>query len=481
MSEVAFVSILIADDDSLAAGCYARCLGDHGYAATEVGSLDAAATAVRAGTAPGIWIVSDGAWGRRIGDLVRELRGLDRDAAILAVLPFGTLEDAVAAMREGADDVLSKPIVDRELVRAIERVSERRRLGSIRASAGATPNGPDLLIGSDPRILRVQDLVRSAAATRATVLVSGESGTGKSLVARTIHATSDRRDGPFVEVSCGSLSETLLESELFGHVQGAFTGAIADKKGRFLAANGGTIFLDEINSASPALQVKLLRVLQERRFEPVGSDETREVDVRFVVATNEPLEKLVAEGRFRQDLYYRVNVITIDMPPLRDRRRDILPLAEAFLGRYRAEHARPLAGFSEEAIASLEAHRYDGNVRELEHAVERAVVLAKGHLVTLADLPESMRSERPDDASPFACRSGAAISGVDVRHSEPGDLVEPQDLQAALREPERRLILDALARSGWNRTRAARELGIDRTTLYKKIRTLGIEVGRAAA
>jgi transcriptional regulator with PAS, ATPase and Fis domain len=323
--------------------------------------------------------------------------------------------------------------------------------------------------------------VRSAAATRATVLVSGESGTGKSLVARTIHAASDRRDRPFVEVSCGSLSETLLESELFGHVQGAFTGAVGDKKGRFLAANGGTIFLDEINSASPALQVKLLRVLQERRFEPVGSDETREVDVRFVVATNEPLERLVADGRFRQDLYYRVNVVTIDMPPLRDRRSDIRPLAEAFLDRYRAEHGRQVVGFSDEAIAAIESHRFDGNVRELEHTVERAVVLAKGHLVTLADLPESLRRRDVETPSNEARSPSGTLSSRPTCSLGPLAFQEPRDLQAALREPERRLILEALDRSGWNRTRAAQELGIDRTTLYKKMRSLGIEIGRAAA
>ncbi len=474
MSDSAPLRVLIADGDPLAAGAYERCLADAGFASSVVNSIEQAGREIQSEFGVAAFVVADGCWGRRIAEVVRDLRSLDRVPAVLAVLTYGTIEDAVTAMREGADDVLAKPVVDRELVAAVRRAIDRRRIS-------ATPRGPasgsNLLIGHDPRILRVQELVRSTAATRATVLISGESGTGKSLVAKTIHAASDRSGGPFVEVSCGSLSETLLESELFGHVQGAFTGAVGDKKGRFLAAHGGTIFLDEINSASPALQVKLLRVLQERRFEPVGSDETREVDVRFLVASNEPLERLVAEGRFRQDLYYRINVVTIEMPPLRERPCDIRPLAEAFLERYRQHHGRQVVGFSDDAIASIEAHRFAGNVRELEHAVERAVVLAKGHLVRIEDLPEPMRNPVADPRHPLRLDHAAttlAASPADANG-------EPQDLQAALREPERRLILDALRRHGWNRTRAALDLGIDRTTLYKKMRSLGIDPSRAAA
>ena len=477
MAETAPLRVLIADGDPLAATAYARCLAEAGFASVAVESIEQAAREIRSEAGGAALVVADGCWGHRIAETVRNLRSLDRRPAVLAVLTFGTIEDAVAAMREGADDVLAKPVVDRELVAAVRRAIERRRLAAVSRSSSFASPAADLLIGSDPRILRVQELVRSTAATRATVLISGESGTGKSLVARTIHAASDRRDRPFVEVSCGSLSETLLESELFGHVEGAFTGAVGDKKGRFLAAHGGTIFLDEINSASPALQVKLLRVLQERRFEPVGSDETREVDVRFVVASNEPLDRLVAEGRFRQDLYYRINVVTIDMPPLRERPRDIRPLAEAFLERYRQHHGRPVVGFAEDALAAIEACRFAGNVRELEHAVERAVVLAKGHLVTLDTLPESMRN-------PIAAPGDPTRPGDSVGHAHPSTVAlraEPLDLQAALREPERRLILDALGRHGWNRTRAAMDLGIDRTTLYKKMRVLGIDPRRAAA
>lgn len=477
MLDPAPARVLIADGDPFAAAAYEHCLQEAGLASVAVASFEQATDEIRSDRGVSAIVASDGAWGRRIADLVREIRNIDRGSALLAVLTFGTIEDAVAAMREGADEVLAKPVVDRELVSAVRRAVKRRRLSNHPRGGSVAPLGPNLLIGSDPRILRVQDLVRSTAATRATVLISGESGTGKSLVARTIHAASDRSDRPFVEVSCGSLSETLLESELFGHVQGAFTGAVGDKKGRFLAAHGGTIFLDEINSASPALQVKLLRVLQERRFEPVGSDETREVDVRFVVASNEPLERLVAEGRFRQDLYYRIHVVTIEMPPLRERPRDIRPLAEAFLERYREHHGRQVFGFAEDAIAAIERQRFAGNVRELEHVVERAVVLAKGHLVTLEDLPEPMRN--PVDAQNGPIRFAKPSSEFAASPTSPAD--GPQDLQAALREPERRLILEALDRNGWNRTRAAMELGIDRTTLYKKMRALEIDPRRAAA
>ncbi len=255
---------------------------------------------------------------------------------------------------------------------------------------------------------RVFDLVDAVADSRTTALISGESGTGKSVLARAIHARSPRRDGPFVEVSCGSLTESLLESELFGHVRGAFTGATTDKPGRFLAADGGTLFLDEINSASPAMQVKLLRVLQERAFEPVGSTTTKTVDVRVVLASNVDLASLVADGRFRQDLYYRVNVVTIQLPPLRERPGDVMLLAESFLRRFRAESNRPAVGFTPTAAAALRAYPWPGNVRELENAMERAVVLCRRPLVDVDDLPDTVR------AGPAAAAGG---HDVDRRHT----------------------------------------------------------------
>jgi transcriptional regulator with PAS, ATPase and Fis domain len=297
------------------------------------------------------------------------------------------------------------------------------------------------------------------ADTRATVLITGESGTGKSLIARAIHRRSGRRNGPFVEVACGALPETLLESELFGHVTGAFTGAASDKMGKFLQAHEGTIFLDEIGTASPAMQVKLLRVLQEFEFEPVGGTKTFHVDSRVILATNENLIKAVAEGRFRQDLYYRVNVINVELPSLRERISDIPRLAQHFLDDVCTEAGRHVTGFSDEALAALCRYQWPGNVRELQNVVERAVLLGKGGLVTPEDLP-----------------SHVAMGAVTSYASTPN-----QPLKQALGVPERQIILDALQSNNWNRNATADALGINRTTLYKKMKRLGLNDPRQAA
>jgi DNA-binding NtrC family response regulator len=310
---------------------------------------------------------------------------------------------------------------------------------------------------------RIFDVVSAVADGRTTILMTGESGTGKSLLARAIHHRSPRRDRPFVEISCGALSETLLESELFGHVKGAFTGAAGERPGRFLSADGGTIFLDEINSASPAMQVKLLRVLQERKFEPVGSTQTVTVDVRVILATNVDLQKLVAEQRFRQDLYYRINVVNIAMPPLRERAGDIPLLAMHFMRRFAAENAREIVGFSDPALTALQHYSWPGNVRELENAVEHAVVLSRRPVIELEDLPE-------------------ALHGVKVEHRAKAlaadlEMTQPMPLERALEGPERRIIHAALQRNNWNRQQTAAELNINRTTLYKKMRKYRLDVG----
>ncbi len=293
------------------------------------------------------------------------------------------------------------------------------------------------------------------------MLITGESGTGKSLLARAIHHRSPRRDKPFIEVSCGALPETLLESELFGHVKGAFTGAMADKPGRFLAADGGTIFLDEINSASPAMQVKLLRVLQERAFEPVGSTETRTVDVRVILASNADLSTLVAAGTFRQDLFYRINVVQVKLPPLRERPGDVPLLAGHFLRRYCREMNREILGFTDGAMAALQRYHWPGNVRELENAIERAVVLCPRPQVDVDDLPETLHG-------------APRLSGL-MPSTE--DLGSPMPLEAALEGPERQIIENALKRNNWNRQATAAELAINRTTLYKKMRKYRLDVG----
>jgi DNA-binding NtrC family response regulator len=311
------------------------------------------------------------------------------------------------------------------------------------------------IIGRDYKMTRLFDLIESVADTRTTVLILGENGTGKTITARAVHQLSSRRDKPFVEVACGALPDTLLESELFGHVAGSFTGATQDKPGKFLQASGGTIFLDEVGTASPSLQVKLLRVIQDREFEPVGGNKTHRVDVRLILATNEDLEAKVKRGEFRQDLYYRINVITITQPPLRERIGDIPLLVEHYVGEVNEQTGKQVRGFDEESLQVLQRYSWPGNVRELLNVIERAVVLAKGDVITIDDLPESLRRGEVDGATLANRLSGG-------------------NLKTALAHPERQIILEALDSNGWNRQETARLLGINRTTLYKKMKKYDI-------
>jgi len=375
---------------------------------------------------------------------------------VILMTGYGSVETAIEAIRAGAFDLVTKPLVDDELEMSIERALNHRRVVEENKQLKAQLDvrfGMDSIVGQDYRMRRVYDLIDSVADTRASVLITGESGTGKSLIARAIHRRSGRRDKPLIEVACGALPETLLESELFGHAAGSFTGATGEKLGKFMLADGGTIFLDEIGTASPAFQVKLLRVLQDFEFEQVGGTKTFHVDVRVILATNENLERLVAEGRFRQDLYYRVNVINIELPPLRERISDIPILAKHFLASMAQDCGKKIEGFTDEAIAALERYRWQGNVRELQNVIERAVLLGKKETVGVEDLPSSMTS-------------GAAIS------------VEPaagRSLKQAMEGPERRIILEVLESNQWNRHSTAEALGINRTTLYKKMKRLGLE------
>jgi transcriptional regulator with PAS, ATPase and Fis domain len=298
--------------------------------------------------------------------------------------------------------------------------------------------------------------------------MSGESGTGKSMIARSIHRLSPRAGKPYVELSCGSIPETLLEGELFGHLKGSFTGAHTDKPGRFQAAHGGTIFLDEINSASPAMQLKLLRVLQERTFEPVGSNEPVEVDVRVILASNQPLEEMVAAGTFRQDLYYRVNVVMIQVPPLRERLADIPLLADHFLAEKSREIGRQITGITEEVMQAMRRYEFPGNVRELENIIERAVVLTRSTRISLEDLPPQVVDESHARLLPSMLRGGAAAGPATGPY-------RPMPLRQALEEPEKQIILAALEANDWNRQRTAEMLDINRTTLYKKIKQYGLD------
>jgi DNA-binding NtrC family response regulator len=378
------------------------------------------------------------------------------EVVVILLTGYGTVETGVEAIRAGAFDLLTKPLIDEELSMSIKRALSQRKVVEENKNLKEQLDlrfGMENIVGHDHRMLRIFDMIESVADTKATVLITGESGTGKSLVARAIHRRSSRRERPFVEIACGALPETLLESELFGHVGGAFTGAVGDKIGKFLQADGGTIFLDEIGTASPSMQVKLLRVLQDFEFEQVGGNKTFHVDSRVVLATNDDLSRGVEEGRFRQDLFYRINVINIELPPLRERIRDIELLARHFLQEVAEDAGKTIEGFTDEALSALQAYQWPGNVRELQNIVERAVLLGKGDIVRAEDLPSQLSA-------------GASVSLA----SSNG-----QRLKDALGGPERQIILDALQSNNWNRNATAAALGINRTTLYKKMKKLGVQ------
>ena len=382
------------------------------------------------------------------------------EAAIVMLTGYGTIESAVEAIRAGAFEYLTKPVIDEELSLTIERAIGQQRIVAENKNLRAQLDqrfGLGNIIGRDYKMQKMFDLIESVSDTRTTVLILGESGTGKTMTARAIHQQSSRRDKPFVEVACGALPETLLESELFGHVAGAFTGANHDKVGKFLQADGGTLFLDEIATASPSLQVKLLRVLQDREFEPVGGTKTYKVDVRLILATNQDLAEMVEAGEFRQDLYYRVNVISLTQPPLRERMTDIPLLVEHYTQHFNEQTGKQIVGFDSECMRLMQCYEWPGNVRELINVVERAVVLSKGTTISAAELPEAVQQQRRRLASPQ------------------GHLSAANSLKAAMAEPERQIIIETLEANQWNRQKTAKALGINRTTLYKKMKRYEIE------
>lgn len=481
--------VLVVDDDPIAAESLADHLGEEGYGATTalggeeaLRALEAADRPASAGepARPFAVVICDLSMPGIGGiELLKRITKLHPQTVVLLLTGYGTIESAVESLRLGAADFLTKPVIDTELKLSMERaLRQHALLSENRSLRGRLDDryGLDQIVGSDHRMLKIYELVQAVAPSRTTVLMNGESGVGKSLIANAIHHQSPRRAKPFVQLSCGSIPETLLESELFGHVKGAFTGAHVDKAGRFLAADGGTLFLDEINSASPGMQLKLLRVLQEKRFEPVGSTQTIEVDVRVILATNKPLEEMVARGDFRQDLYYRINVVQIDLPPLRDRVSDIPSLAAHFLEKHAKSLGRTFAGFTPGAMDALRRYAFPGNVRELENIVERATVLSKSPTIGVEALPAQVLGEAGNgftsggSTGPLKLHSAPTIPGADLPWV-------PTPLEDALREPEKRIILKALKANHWNRQKTADDLKINRTTLYKKMKQLDIEGG----
>jgi DNA-binding NtrC family response regulator len=481
--------VLVVDDDPIVANSIAEFLGGVGYHTATANSGADALEAIDAAAAPGIGagprhqpfaaMIVDMRMPDMSGlELIKTVRAQHRDLVPLAITGYGTIEAAVQTIRHGAVDYLMKPLVDDELRIAVEKAISQHALLAENHNLRQQLEqryGLDNIIGSDPRMQKIYDVIAAVAPSKTTVLMTGESGTGKSLIARAIHRNSPRADKPFVEISCGSIPETLLESELFGHVKGSFTGAHADKPGRFLAAHQGTLFLDEINSASPGMQLKLLRVIQERKFEPVGSNQTVEVDVRVILASNQPLEDLVAAGQFRQDLYYRINVVTIKLPPLRERIGDIAQLVEHFLAAAAKSNSKQVIGLTDEALAALRRYAYPGNVRELENIVERAVVLSRSPRIGVEDLPAYVLDNSTTQLLPLHARQHlAALSGAPIASAAAGSS-QPRPLHAALEEPEKQIILAALAANGWNRQKTARQLQINRTTLYKKMKHFGLD------
>jgi DNA-binding NtrC family response regulator len=405
-------------------------------------------------------------------DVLREVRQRDEETPIFLITAFGSVEAAVDALKSGANDYFSKPWDNEKLLIEIDRMIGARRLERENLQLKTTlkrlysfPN----IIGQSERMLRLLELVTQVASSRSTILITGETGTGKELIARAIHANSSRADNMFMAVNSGSLPQDLLESTLFGHSKGAFTSAIQSHKGYFEIADRGTIFFDEIGTISAETQGKLLRVIQEREFMPLGSTETIKVDVRIVAATNADLKKLVDERKFREDLYYRLNVINIALPPLRERKDDIPLLVEHFFTKFCRENDkfldadhRSLLHFHPDAMQILVGHSWPGNVRELENVVERAVVLASEEVVPLEVLPEHL----------------LLAGGVRIHRSEGAPMGPEASLYDIVADFERRTIVERLEQSGWSQTEAADSLHVPLSTLNQKIKRLNIDVRR---
>ena len=441
-------TLLVADDDPGLRESLERTLTREGYRVVLASDGRAALERVQAGGVD--LIVTDLRMPGLTGlELLRAAKAIMPDVDVILLTAFGTVEEAVKAMKDGAYDFLTKPFRREQLIKLVDKALERRDL--IEQNKALKKQLEDIrakgqMIGSSPAYRRMLALVEQIADSSATILIQGESGAGTELVARTIHERSGRRAGPFVAVNCAALPETLLESELFGYEKGAFTGAAGRKEGRFELANGGTLFLDEVADLSLVTQPKILRVLQEGEFERLGGTRTIQVEVRIVAATNQDLADMVKEKRFREDLYSRLNVITVRVPPLRERHEDIRLLAQHYLRVYAAKNGRKLEGFSNEALERLESYAWPGNIRELENLIERMVLLARKDRIEAEDLPEEIAGVKrpPRDA----------ILGL---------------VGTPLAEIEQRLLDETLRITGGNKTQAAKLLGIDVRTVARKL------------
>jgi DNA-binding NtrC family response regulator len=407
-------------------------------------------------------------------DVLKRIRRDDKDLPICMVTAHGSTSVAVDALKSGANDYFSKPFDNEKLILEIQRLIDGRRLQSenthLRRTLKQRYAFPEI-VGQSEKMLHILDLVKQVASSRSTILITGETGTGKELIAKSIHMNSPRSDSMFIAVNSGSLPPELLESTLFGHVRGAFTGAVTSHKGYFEVADNGSIFFDEIGTINMDVQAKLLRVIQEKEFMPLGGTEPVKVDVRILAATNADLKRMVEEGKFREDLYYRLNVININLPPLRERKSDIPRLVEHFFQKFGVENGkfldkdrRCLLRFDAEAMSILMEHNWPGNVRELENVVERAVVLATDPIVPASVLPDSVLH----------------ASGIGIRRDERGNLAPDASLFEIVADFERGVILDQLECNGWSQTETAEKLRIPLSTLNQKIKRLNIEIRKKA-